>query len=83
MLFAGYMLDGEEEYLEMFEPLYAAINRHMKQGDWYLDANMQTGQKSLPWFTALSAFWPGLQVLYGDVMAAQRTMVNFQSIWRQ
>jgi hypothetical protein len=79
----GYLLFGDEELLEMFEPLYRATLRHMKEGDWYMDVNMNTAQKSLPWFTALGAFWPGLQVLYGDLRAASRTMLNFLSIWRQ
>jgi hypothetical protein len=67
----------------MFEPLYVAVNKHLKEGDWYMDANMQSSARSLPWFTALSGFWPGLQVLYGDVIAAQRTMLAFQQVWRR
>ena len=79
----GYLLLGDEEYLEMFEPLYVAVNKRLKDNDWYMDANMDSGARSLPWFTALSGFWPGLQVLYGDIAAAQRTMLDFQQIWRR
>eukprot|EP00730_Choanoeca_flexa_P004887 TRINITY_DN11830_c3_g2_i2.p1 TRINITY_DN11830_c3_g2~~TRINITY_DN11830_c3_g2_i2.p1 ORF type:complete len:802 (+),score=134.95 TRINITY_DN11830_c3_g2_i2:325-2730(+) len=82
-LVKGYILLDDEEYLEMFEPMYVAINRHMKQGDWYMDVNMDSAAISLPWFTALSGFWPGLQVLYGDVVAGQRSMLAFQQIWRR
>jgi mannosidase alpha-like ER degradation enhancer 2 len=46
----------------MFEDMYRGVRKHMKQGDWYMDVNMMLGTTSLPWFTALSAFWPGLQV---------------------
>lgn len=31
---------------------------------------MNNGQPTLAWFTSLSGFWPGLQVLYGDLGAA-------------
>lgn len=59
------------------------ICRTFSQGDMYADATMSSGRRSLPWFTALSAFWPGLQVLYGDVTSASRTMVIFSDIWRR
>ena len=49
----------------------------------YADASMTTGRRTLPWFTALSAFWPGLQVLFGDVVAASRSMLMFSDIWRR
>ncbi|EDQ86875.1 uncharacterized protein MONBRDRAFT_33664 [Monosiga brevicollis MX1] len=81
-LVKGYIMLGDEEYLHMLEPLYAATATKMKVNDWYFDANMKSGAKSLPWFTALSAFWPGLQALYGDVAAAHRTLLNFQDVWR-
>lgn len=55
----------------------------MKQGDWYVDVDMNHGAVRLPWFTALGCFWPGLQVLYGDVAAAERTLHTFHNIWRQ
>lgn len=80
-LFKGYMLVGRPEYLYMFDDAYRSVNRYLKSNDWYVDANMKTGSLTHPWFTALSAFWPGLQVLYGDINAASRTMHNFQNIW--
>lgn len=55
----------------------------MKTQDWYLDVNMNSGTVSLPWFTSLAGFWPGLQVLYGDIAAAENTMHAFQQIWRR
>jgi hypothetical protein len=61
-LFKGWLLFGDAELLQMFEDMYAAVRTHMKQGDWYVDVNMNKGSISLPWFTGLSAFWPGLQV---------------------
>ena len=41
----------------MFDDFYVAINTYMKKEDWYVDVNMDKGQVSLPWFTALGGFW--------------------------
>ena len=46
----------------MFDDFYRAINAFMKKQDWYIDVSMHTGGNSLPWFTSLGGFWPGLQV---------------------
>ena len=82
-LLKAYILFGDPEYLVMFEDFYRSINQFMKKQDWYVDVAMQTGQVSLPWFTSLAGFWPGLQVLYGDIGAATRSLQTFQQIWRQ
>ena len=82
-LLKGHILFGDDEYLKMFDDLYRSIGAFMKQGHWYVDVQMQTGAVTLPWFTALGAFWPGLQVLYGDIAAAQLTMLHFQEIWQR
>eukprot|EP00041_Stephanoeca_diplocostata_P028006 m.782188 g.782188 ORF g.782188 m.782188 type:complete len:983 (-) comp23289_c0_seq8:5021-7969(-) len=82
-LLKAYILFGDFEYLYMFEDFYRTIAKYMKKQDWYVDVHMTSGQVSLPWFTSLGAFWPGLQVLYGDVMSASKTMHTFQNVWRQ
>ena len=56
-LLKAYILFGDPEYLAMFDDFYVAINTYMKKEDWYVDVNMDKGQVSLPWFTALGGFW--------------------------
>eukprot|EP00050_Salpingoeca_kvevrii_P001305 m.166851 g.166851 ORF g.166851 m.166851 type:complete len:773 (-) comp10342_c0_seq1:128-2446(-) len=82
-LLKAYILLGEPEYLVMFDTLYEATQLRMKRGDLYHDVAMYTGATSLTWFTALSTFFPGLQVLAGDVAPAARSAAAFQAIWRQ
>jgi hypothetical protein len=41
---------------------------------------MKTGKVVRRFFSALHAFWPGLQVLAGDVTAASKTLNAFMSI---
>lgn len=36
-----------------------------------------------PLFNSLQAFWPGLQVLAGDVEPAIRTHAAFYSVWKR
>jgi mannosidase alpha-like ER degradation enhancer 2 len=40
-----------------------------------------TGEVTWPTMSTLQGFWPGMQVLYGDLRAAGRTMRQFQSVW--
>lgn len=45
---------------------------------------MNSGQLTSLAFDALSAFWPGMQALYGDVtLAAQSAYVYHHLIWRR
>ena len=49
--------------------------------DMYFDVKMESGALVFPWITALGAFWPGMQVLYGHVGAAARAMTSFINTW--
>lgn len=42
---------------------------------------MNTGQVKYTWVDSLSAFWPGLQVLLGDIELAQKTYQNYLQVW--
>eukprot|EP00049_Salpingoeca_infusionum_P004140 m.75160 g.75160 ORF g.75160 m.75160 type:complete len:702 (-) comp12434_c0_seq6:1305-3410(-) len=82
-LLKAFIMTGDDEYLLMFQQLYHAINKHLKHQNWYIDVDMQTAKPFQAYFSALSAFWPGLQVLYGDTSAALRTMHKFMGIWHR
>jgi hypothetical protein len=74
ILLKGYVLTGEPRLWTWFEETYAAALRGFKAGGsgWYHDANIALGVPLYPQFNALMAFWPGMQVLAGDVrLAAQ------------
>jgi len=82
-LLKGYVLLDEPEYISMFQDTYRAVNRYMKHQHWYIDVNMVTGNPSIPWFTALGAFWPGLQVgrqLPACELVAARSGLSCQSM---
>lgn len=84
-LLKAYVLFGETEYLEMFEDAYNGIMRHVRDPSGYLYRNvhMNTGALMATWIDSLSAFWPGLQVLYGDIDSAVKGHLVFYNIWRK
>jgi mannosidase alpha-like ER degradation enhancer 2 len=67
----------------MFERAYNAAEKHLKRDGWYVEVNMNSGGVVWPVFNSLQAFWPGLQVLYGDFSNAAATHEAFFSVWRQ
>ena len=52
-------------------------------GDRYVECNMHTGAVVWPVFNSLQAFWPGMQVLVGDVAKATRTHRAFFEVWQR
>ncbi|CEG65919.1 Putative ER degradation enhancer, mannosidase alpha-like 1 [Rhizopus microsporus] len=81
----AYILFGEDEYLDMFEEAYRALMIYVRDSSGYIYRNvhMSTGSLMSYWIDSLSAFFPGLQVLYGDIHAAIKNHLVFYNIWRR
>uniref|UniRef100_A0A1D1Y634 alpha-1,2-Mannosidase n=1 Tax=Anthurium amnicola TaxID=1678845 RepID=A0A1D1Y634_9ARAE len=82
-LLKAYLLFGDEEYLFMFQEAYKAAMHYLHHDPWYVEVNMDSAATVWPLFNSLQAFWPGLQVLAGDVDPAVRTHAAFFSVWRK
>ncbi|XP_075158264.1 ER degradation-enhancing alpha-mannosidase-like protein 2 [Haematobia irritans] len=82
MVKAGILLQ-RPELLEMFHTARAAIDKYLRHEDWYVWANMNKGQVTLPVFQSLEAFWPGILSMVGDREAAIKTIANYASVWRK
>ncbi|KAK4258077.1 hypothetical protein QN277_007577 [Acacia crassicarpa] len=82
-LLKAYLLFGDEEYLYIFQEAYAAAMHYLYNDPWYVEVNMDSAAIVWPLFNSLQAFWPGLQVLAGDVDPAIRTHAAFFSVWRR
>ncbi|KAJ4846236.1 Alpha-mannosidase I mns4 [Turnera subulata] len=82
-LLKAYLLFGDEEYLFIFQEAYAAAMQYLYNDPWYVEVNMDSGAIVWPLFNSLQAFWPGLQVLAGDINPAIRTHGAFFSVWRR
>nr|AWA44967.1 alpha-1,2-Mannosidase [Saccharum officinarum] len=79
----AYLLFGDEEYLYIFQEAYKAAMHYLHHDPWYVEVNMNSGATVWPLFNSLQAFWPGLQVLAGDVDPAIRTHAAFFSVWKK
>lgn len=82
-LIKAHILFGGDEYWNMFQCAYTAVQQYFRLGPWYHEADMRTGKATYWQFTSLQAFWPALQVLIGDVAAANATHRKFFGIWEK
>lgn len=70
----AYILLGDDRYLGRFNRHYSAVMRYISQGPMLLDVHMhRPHSNSRNFMDALLAFWPGLQVLKGDIKPAVET----------
>ncbi|CAH2012072.1 unnamed protein product [Acanthoscelides obtectus] len=70
----AYILLGDNKYLNRFNRHYNAVMKYISQGPLLLDVHMHRPHtNSRNYMDALLAFWPGLQVLKGDLKPAVET----------
>ncbi|XP_059796215.1 ER degradation-enhancing alpha-mannosidase-like protein 1 isoform X1 [Balaenoptera ricei] len=93
-LLKSYILFGEKEDLEMFNAAYKSIQNYLRRGreacnegegdpPLYVNVNMFSGQLMNTWIDSLQAFFPGLQVLIGDVEDAICLHAFYYAIWKR
>ncbi|XP_056108307.1 ER degradation-enhancing alpha-mannosidase-like protein 3 isoform X2 [Rhinichthys klamathensis goyatoka] len=73
-LMKAYILLGDDQYLHRFNTHYASIMKYISQPPLLLDVHIH--KPLLPartWMDSLLAFFPGLQVLKGDIRPAIET----------
>ncbi|KAJ3599464.1 hypothetical protein NHX12_033425 [Muraenolepis orangiensis] len=73
-LFKAYVLLGDDVFLQRFNIHYASIMKYISQPPLLLDVHIH--KPLLPartWMDSLLAFFPGLQVLKGDIRPAIET----------
>uniref|UniRef100_T1IVL0 alpha-1,2-Mannosidase n=1 Tax=Strigamia maritima TaxID=126957 RepID=T1IVL0_STRMM len=70
----AYILLGNDAYLDRFNKHYSAVMKYISQGPLLLDVHMHRPHtNSRNYMDSLLAFWPGLQVLKGDIKPAIET----------
>ncbi|GAA5987329.1 hypothetical protein JCM11641_002687 [Rhodosporidiobolus odoratus] len=81
----AYLLTGEEQYLRVWDESYAALQRYVRAPDgfWYRNVNMHTGQLNSVLVDSLSAFFPGVLTLMGDLEGAARAHAPFAFLWKR
>ena len=73
---------GDTDSLMMFGELREALERHLRVGDWFVDADTWTGRPTRLVAESLQAFWPGVLALLGERRLAARHLNAFWAIWR-
>ncbi|KAI0829418.1 alpha-mannosidase [Trametes gibbosa] len=79
-----YIMSGEMEFLDVWQDSYASVMRYSRASDgyWYRNVNIHSGDAQYSSVDSLSAFWPGLQVLGGDVENAVKSHLIYYNLWR-
>ncbi|KAJ3145802.1 alpha mannosidase-like protein [Geranomyces variabilis] len=82
-LFKAYVLFGETEYANAWDVAYQGLIKHVRdeRGLLYKTINMDTGALATTWMDSLAAFFPGLQVLAGDLKNAAALHQLYFAIW--
>lgn len=57
--------------------------KHIRKDNFYTNVDLVSGQLKYNWVDSLSAFWPGLQVLAGDVPNAEQAWSKYYFAWRK
>ncbi|KAJ2228508.1 hypothetical protein H4R99_006180 [Coemansia sp. RSA 1722] len=85
-LLKGHIYFGGQKYLRAFETLYSALLQHVRDttgGYAFFNVDMQSLEVTSTWIDSLSAFFPGLMVLAGDVDGAESAYMLYYHLWRR
>lgn len=69
------------DMLRMFTDCFAAIKRHVQDGDWFGDVDMHSGKVRRNRVENLHAFWPGMEALLGFTESASALLNALYSVW--
>jgi len=79
-LIKHYLLFPEdEEFWTMFSRVYSGVHDNSRLGEWYVDVDLNHGLSGhvRQVFESLMAFYPGLQVLVGELAPSAATLNSF------
>ena len=77
-----------KSFLQVWEEAYAGIKHHLYRGEMYMhphyiQADLYTGAARAYWMDSLSAFFPGLLTLSGNVDDAVEIHLLFTALWNR
>ncbi|KAF6020908.1 EDEM1 [Bugula neritina] len=93
-LLKSSILFGDGQQYKMFQDIYSKIQTFLRKGrekcnsgngfhPIHVNVDMNDGNIMNNWFDSLSAAWPGVQVLYGDVEEAICSHLMYYAVWKK
>lgn len=77
-LIKHYLLYPEDrDFWSMFLVAYGGVHDSARWNEWYADIDMTSGTHLRLVFESLMAFYPGMQVLLGEVIPASKSLNSF------
>jgi Glycosyl hydrolase family 47 len=81
-----YDIHPSDEFLETWQEAHSSIKRHVYRGDilqhpHYAQVDMNTGAAKYWWVDSLSAFYPGLLTLSGELDEAITVHLLYTALW--
>ena len=72
----------DDDFWTMFVVAYKGVQAHSRLGQWYADVDMNVGVSGATRrvFESLMAFYPGMQILIGELGPAARTLNSFMVV---
>src|SRR3990167_6956596 len=83
LIFCQSNLIARAKTNESVKKMYQAVEKYMNQNHYYYPVNYRSGEVIRYSIDSLQAFWPGFQVLLGDLSPAIRSHYNFWLIWKK
>lgn len=73
------LFPDDNDFWIMFYAAYAGVWNNSRIGDWYVDVDMTRGLNGnvRQTFESLMAFYPGMQILLGELAPAAKTLSSF------
>lgn len=75
----------DDGFMDIWDDAYAAVMQHHRSNDghFYRNVHLTFGTPLNNLVDSLSAFWPGLQVLAGDVESAIKSHLFYWKLWEK
>ncbi|KAL8783245.1 MAG: hypothetical protein Q9213_004757 [Squamulea squamosa] len=78
--------DNPQSYFDVWNESHTAINRHLRRGKMfihphYIQADLFTGAARAHWIDSLSAFYPGVLTLVGEIEEATEAHLLNTALW--
>lgn len=83
----NYSTESPDSFLRVWEQAHAAVKRHVYRGPtsvkhpFHAQVDYLSGADRAPWIDNLSAYWPGLLVLAGELDEAIESHLLWSALW--